>query len=117
MSMEDKHIYASKMKEWRRRSPLRKWRERLGLDVNAAAYHLGLSFSTYQKWDYGNGHPLLKTEEGSGRLYALVNVAVPDQTFKGKILREPKEWDDRMLAETGISLNKFMQWYHRRPKP
>jgi hypothetical protein len=113
--MKDKHVFKSQMQEWRKRSPLRRWRERTGLDVNSAAFHLGLSFSTYQKWDYGNGHPMIT--EVDGKLSATCNVMVPNQKLGGRGVRETKDWDAHVGSLTGVSLNKFMQWYHQRPTP
>ncbi len=112
----DKHVFKSKLTSWRKKSPLRRWRERMGLDINTAAYMLGVSFSSYQKWDYGNGHPLIKND--GKRHWAQVNVARPDQDLKGgPVLRDPKDWDAHMGEKTGVTLHKFMTWYHRRPTP
>ena len=98
-----------RLKEWRRKSPLRKWRERLGIDINTAAFELGLSFSTYQKWDYGNGHPVVREEDG--KLKATVNVR---EKVGGP--SSPRDWDEYMLAKTGVSINKYMLWFNQRPR-
>lgn len=106
---EKRHKHQMALKSWRAKSPLRKWRERIGIDINTAAFELGLSFSTYQKWDYGNGHPVVREEDG--KLKATVNVR---EKVGGP--SEPKDWDDHMLSRTGVSLSKFMLWFNQRPR-
>lgn len=114
-SAEGRHIFRSKMREWRKRSPLRKWRERMGFDINTAAFYLGLSFSTYQKWDYGNGHPVLKDD--GDKIRARVNVAINKPEPGKAIQRESRDWDEYMEPLTGVSITRFMRWYYKRPKP
>lgn len=104
--------YTIKLRKWRQRSPILRWRKAQGMTINEGATCLRMTDSSYTRIERGDSTPKLIYDKKTKALKGAHIMIRP----KAGMPSVRTEWDEHIKPITGVTWANWYMWYTKKPK-